>query len=75
VLDTLREWEVATLGHARDGIIFACAYLVVVCALAGRGTAQCSIPIPKGPEPFKQLRYDEDYGYLQDENLRAEGSE
>ena len=72
MLDQFREWEVATQCHARDCVVVTCASLVIVCTLAGRGTAQCSMPIPKGPQPFKQLRYDEGYRYLQDENLRTE---
>jgi hypothetical protein len=50
----------------------ACVYFLIVCLLAERGMAQCSTPNPKGPEPFKQLRYDEDYRYLRDENVRTE---
>jgi len=72
VLHQFRKREVATLCHARDLLFVACGYLVIVCMVVSRGTAQCSIPNPKGPEPLKQSRYDENYRYLQDEKLRAE---
>ena len=44
--------------------------MLIICVCAGWTAAQCPAPVPKGPEPLKQLRYEEDYQYLRDETLR-----
>ena len=57
----------------RFGILFSSIVLVMgVCTFSVNAIAHCETPTPKGPEPFKQLRYDENYSYLGDEKLRTE---
>jgi hypothetical protein len=55
-----------------DRVVSGSLCVLIVCVCAGWTAAQCPALVPKGPEPFKQLRYEEDYRYLRDESLRTD---
>jgi hypothetical protein len=72
VLDQFRRENPATPHYVPRGKVIPCACVLIICMFAGHGAAQCTPPSPKGPQPFNQLRYEENYSYLRDEKLRTE---